>query len=77
VSYSGPVGIGVDLSDHRNYWAAGYSAIMVTDTAFMRNRRYHTTQDLPSSLDYVRLAGVVDGVLSAVVHLAKDDTQER
>jgi hypothetical protein len=73
VSYSGPVGIGADLSDHRNYWAAGYPAIMVTDTAFMRNRNYHTTQDLPSSLDYARLAGVVDGVLSGVVHLAKAD----
>ena len=73
LSYSGPVGIGADLSDHRNYWAAGYPAIMVTDTAFMRNSNYHTDHDLPSTLDFDRMAGVVDGVLSGVVHLTKAD----
>jgi len=69
VSYSGPVEIGADLSDQRNYWAAGYPAVMVTDTAFMRNFNYHTPGDVPATLDYDRMAGVVDGVLSAVIHL--------
>ncbi len=71
VSYSGPVEIGADLSDQRNYWAAGYPAVMVTDTAFMRNLNYHTPSDVPATLDYDRMAGVVDGVLSAVLNLAK------
>jgi len=26
---------GIDYSDHRSYWAEGYPALMVTDTAFM------------------------------------------
>ena len=79
VSYSGPVRLGADLSDHRNYWAAGYPAFMVTDTAYLRNPNYHTTTDLPSTLDYRRMAKVVDGVLSIVVHLANDqvDTDPR
>jgi hypothetical protein len=70
VSYSGPVGLGADLSDQRNYWANGYSAFMVTDTAFMRNMNYHGRGDTADSLDYRRMAGVVDGVLCTAVQLA-------
>jgi Zn-dependent M28 family amino/carboxypeptidase len=70
VSYSGPTGLGADLSDQRNYWAAGIPAFMVTDTAFMRNPNYHAATDTADTLDYQRMAGVVDGVLSTVVMLA-------
>jgi Zn-dependent M28 family amino/carboxypeptidase len=70
VSYSGPTGLGVDLSDQRNYWALGIPAFMVTDTAFMRNPHYHAASDTLDTLDCVRMAGVVDGVLSTVVQLA-------
>ena len=73
VSYSGPsLGI-LDLSDHRNYWAAGFPAVLITDTAFLRTPNYHSAADIPASLDYQRMAGVVDGILSAVVHLANDN----
>jgi hypothetical protein len=58
---------GADLSDHRNYWSRGWPAVMVTDTAFMRNERYHTVEDAPDTLDYERMARVVEG-LRAVVH---------
>lgn len=67
-SYSGPVSIGTDLSDHRNYWAENIPAVMVTDTAFIRNPNYHTAGDTADTLDYTRMAGVVDGVLSAAIH---------
>lgn len=72
VSYSGPVSLGSDLSDQRNYWARGLPAIMVSDTAFVRNPNYHEATDTPETLDYARMAGVVDGVFSLVVHLAND-----
>lgn len=62
---------GVDLSDHRNYWAAGIEAVMITDTAFFRNPRYHTAEDTPGTLDYRRMAQVVDGVHAAVLALAR------
>ncbi len=71
VSYSGPPGLGADLSDQRNYWAAGVPAFMVTDTAFMRNPNYHAATDTAETLDYQRMASVVDGVLSTVVMLAR------
>ena len=53
---------GVDFSDHRSFWENGYDAVMVTDTAFFRNRAYHTIQDTAERLDYERMAEVVTGV---------------
>lgn len=53
---------GVDFSDHRNYWIFGYDAIMITDTAFYRNKNYHTTADTAEKLDYAKMAKVVEGV---------------
>jgi hypothetical protein len=43
---------------------------MITDTAFYRNPHYHTARDTPETLDYVRMAQVVDGVHAAVLRLA-------
>ncbi|HKY44841.1 MAG TPA: M28 family peptidase [Pyrinomonadaceae bacterium] len=62
---------GVDFSDQLNYWVAGYNAVMITDTAFYRNRHYHTAQDTAEKLDYKRMAMVVEGVYAAVVDLAR------
>lgn len=56
----------LDASDHRSYWAEGYMAAMVTDTGSIRNPHYHTPDDTPETLDYERMAGVVDGVMNAV-----------
>ena len=61
---------GVDWSDHRYYWQAGYPALMITDTAFYRNPNYHTAKDTPDTLDYERMALVVQGVFAAVLALA-------
>jgi Zn-dependent M28 family amino/carboxypeptidase len=58
----------VAFSDHRNYWAFGFPAVMVTDTAFMRNREYHATGDTADRLDYKRMAKVVEGVFKALLH---------
>ncbi len=57
---------GVDFSDHLNYWDAGYPAVMITDTAFYRNPHYHTAHDTADTLDYVRMAQVVEGVHAAI-----------
>ena len=63
---------GIDFSDHLAYWNQGYPALMVTDTAFYRNPRYHTADDLPDTLDYRRMALVVDGLAAAVRAIAAD-----
>jgi hypothetical protein len=62
---------GVDFSGHRSFWAQGYDAVMVTDTAFLRNARNHTAGDLPDTLDYRRMAEVVKGVHCAVQAAAR------
>lgn len=53
---------GIDFSDHRSYWAEGYPALMVTDTSFYRNTRYHQAGDTHERLDYRRMAQVVQAV---------------
>jgi Zn-dependent M28 family amino/carboxypeptidase len=62
---------GVDLSDHVNFWRQGDPAVMITDTAFYRNPRYHTERDTAETLDYRRMAKVVAGVRQAVLDLAR------
>jgi Zn-dependent M28 family amino/carboxypeptidase len=62
---------GIDFSDQLNYWHAGYGAVVITDTAFYRNRNYHTAQDTAEKLDYKRMAMVVEGVYAAVMDLAR------
>jgi len=62
---------GIDFSDHQSYWQAGYNAVMITDTAFYRNHNYHTGRDTADTLDYRRMAMVVQGVYAAVLALAR------
>lgn len=57
---------GVDFSDHQSFWANGYKAIMVTDTAFYRNKNYHTTADTIDTLDFEKMSIVCEGVVRAL-----------
>jgi Zn-dependent M28 family amino/carboxypeptidase len=61
-----PLVIGIDFSDHWSFGKFGYTALMVTDTAFYRNPHYHAATDLPETLDYNRMAKVVRGLAAAV-----------
>lgn len=54
------------LSDHSPFWDAGYPALMITDTSFMRNPHYHKATDTPDTLDSEFLNKVTDGVIEAV-----------
>lgn len=57
---------GSDFSDHRNYWPYGFNAVMITDTAFYRNKAYHLSGDTPDRLDYRKLGKVVVAVFEAI-----------
>ncbi len=62
--FTGPQSLtGIDFSDHRNYWHFEYDAIMLTDTAFYRNKNYHRVSDTVDSIDFARMAAVIDGVV--------------
>ncbi|MFN5417130.1 MAG: M28 family peptidase [Flavobacteriia bacterium] len=58
---------GIDFSDHLNYWKFNFSALMLTDTAFYRNKNYHEKGDKMETLDINRMAKVIDGVLESVL----------
>lgn len=58
---------GVDASDHLNYWKFDYPAVLITDTAFMRNMAYHTRADTFDRLDYKKMAEVVKALYQTVI----------
>lgn len=60
---------GIDFSDHLNYWKYGYSAIMITNTSFYRNKNYHEGSDKKETLDFNRLSLTVDELYLAIKQL--------
>lgn len=63
---------GVNFSDHWSFWKEGFRAILITDTAFMRNPHYHSFSDLPETLDYGKTAQMVSGLKKAILDFANE-----
>lgn len=59
----------VDLSDQWSFWQMGYPAIMLTDTAFYRNRHYHTHRDTIEKLNFVSMTKLTVGLSKLLNHL--------
>ncbi len=57
-------------SDHAPFWEQGYKAIMVTDTANLRNPHYHKPTDTIDTLDLTFLTGVCQGLMLAIENLS-------
>jgi Zn-dependent M28 family amino/carboxypeptidase len=60
----------IRLSDNSSFWDAGYPALMITDTSFLRNPHYHLKTDTPDTLDYPHMASATIGVAGGVARLA-------
>lgn len=60
---------GIGWSDDWSFWKAGYRALTVTDTAFLRYPHYHLPEDTPEKLDYPRLALATLGLQEALADL--------
>lgn len=56
-------------SDHAPFWDKGYRAMMVTDTANMRNPHYHKPSDRIDTLNLDFLTGVCRGLSTGIHHL--------
>ncbi|MEM7579601.1 MAG: M28 family peptidase [Mastigocoleus sp.] len=56
-------------SDHAPFWDAGYKAMMITDTSFMRNPHYHKPSDTIETLDLDFLTGVCLGIEKGIRNL--------
>ena len=60
---------GIDFSDHLNYWAFDFSALMITDTAFYRNKNYHENTDTIETLDLLRMSQVIESVYQTLIKM--------
>lgn len=56
-------------SDHAPFWDAGYNAVMVTDTANLRNPHYHCSTDTLATLDLDFLTNVCLGLAKGIAQL--------
>lgn len=59
-------------SDHSSFWFHGIPAIMITDTANFRNRRYHRATDTFNTLHYPSMALLVDGLGGMLESMSSD-----
>ena len=71
-SFRAPVKLpGIDFSDHLNYWKFGYRAVMITNTAFYRNKHYHEPTDKMETLDLEKMGLVIDQVFLTLKEIDK------
>lgn len=57
------------LSDHAPFWDQGFPALLVTDTAFLRNPNYHRGTDRFDTLDINFMTKVCQGVVRGALGL--------
>ncbi|MGG6270573.1 M28 family peptidase [Leptolyngbya sp. AN03gr2] len=55
--------------DHAAFWDRGYRALMVTDTANLRNPNYHKPSDRIETLDFEFLTKVCEGLINSIRQL--------
>ena len=61
----------VRLSDHVTFWDEGFSALLVTDTSFMRNPNYHLPSDKIETLNFEFMRRVAIGIYYSVVEFSR------
>jgi len=64
---------GVDFSDHLNYWKFDYPAVMITDTAFFRNKNYHKSTDTIDTINFTKMKEVILGAFYGILNLTIDN----
>lgn len=65
-----PVVSDVLRSDHASFWLYGVPAVIVADTAELRNPHYHQPTDTPQTLDYEFATQVTRLVAAATLEMA-------
>ena len=57
------------LSDHHNYWKFGFPGLMINDTSYFRNPHYHEPTDTIETLNFQKMAEVVNSTYRGVIAL--------
>ena len=60
----------ITFSDNYSFWRFGYPAMMITDTAFMRNKNYHRHTDTAETLNYEKFTELVKGLFNTLCSLS-------
>ena len=60
---------GIDFSDHLNYWNFNYPAVMITNTAFYRNKNYHNKNDTIETLNLNKMCAVIEQLYITIKEL--------
>ena len=63
-------------SDHSHFWDRGYAAVLITDTANMRSRHYHTATDTLETLDLPFLEAAARGLERAARVLLRSSPED-
>lgn len=66
----------IELSDHRGYWDLDYPALMLTDTALLRNPHYHQPTDRLETLNLPAMGHLTRQITNAVRLLAGIRTEK-
>ena len=61
----------VARSDQRSFWPYGIPAFMITDTANFRSPYYHFAGDVADTLDYQKMAALVQGIEHMIIEICK------
>ncbi|MBF0122166.1 MAG: M20/M25/M40 family metallo-hydrolase [Candidatus Omnitrophica bacterium] len=61
---------GLNFSDHASFWDVGIPAVMVTDTAYLRNPNYHQDSDRVNTLNFIKMAAVVEGFRKVIINIS-------
>jgi aminopeptidase YwaD len=64
-------------ADQASYWAQGLRAVLLTDTAELRNPTYHQRGDIPDTLDFTFLADVTRALAATVIEWAGPAAPQR
>mgnify|MGYP006195367667 CR=1 FL=1 len=70
ITFPVPVGYAA-MSDHMNYWHFGFPALMINDTSMLRNHNYHLASDSIETLNFEKMAEVVNSSFRAILKLNK------
>jgi Zn-dependent M28 family amino/carboxypeptidase len=71
VPFGGHILPEVRLSDHASFWDEGYPAVMLTDTAFMRNPNYHGLGDVMDHLDLPAMTELTLGLVNFIDQIGR------
>ncbi len=58
----------LDYSDHLNFWKFGYPALLVSNYYVSHNPNYHSPDDTIDTLDFGKMAEIVNGLYRVVLY---------